>query len=185
MTRAAFVTAASRIMRGAVLVSVGLFALGIGTLVILSEADLYELREKYERAKLALWGPWTPTNWCPPGRNAPDCVRVNEFEAALKAASDFTFFKTETIDLTGHVVHTGTRFATARDVVDGRPIFKWCYVNLSAQGFSRQIELATQSADDPPAFSSLAGLDGNTLAGTGLDVDVLNRVARTHCRFDD
>jgi hypothetical protein len=109
---------------------------------------------------------------------------VNRFEAALEAASDFTFFRTAMIDGAGLAVQTGIRFATARDVVDGIPARKWCYVSIPDGAVHQQIDLATQSADDPPVFAELTGLDEAALAGFGLSTNALSLIARSHCRFD-
>ncbi len=83
------------------------------------------------------------------------------------------------------LVQTGIRFATARDVVDGIPARKWCYVSIPQPvGTHQQIDLATQSADDPPVYASLSSLDEGALAGSSLSVNALTLIARSHCRFD-
>lgn len=185
MSRSLLADLASRALRGAFIVTACSAGLGIVLSVILWNADLFELRDRYERGKLALFGEWEPNLWCPPGRVAEECERVDEFEAALEAASDFTFFRTETIAATGHEVVTGVEFTTARDVVHRRYANKWCYVNVSAGGFSRHISLASQSAGEAPVYAILSSLDEGALAGSRLSVDLLSRVARTHCRFDE
>ncbi|MEM7613890.1 MAG: hypothetical protein AAF245_02525, partial [Pseudomonadota bacterium] len=138
-----------------------------------------------ERAKLALLGDWTSEHWCPPGRVSEDCAELDAFEAALSEASDFTFFRRAEIEATGHIVHTGIRFPTARDVVSGAPEAKWCYVVLSDGPISTQIDLAAQSAEEPPVYATLSSLDESALAGSGISPEMLRTVARSHCRFDN
>lgn len=179
---------ASRLARGALAAVVALMALAVVLAILLWEADLYTARDKYERAKLALLGNWQPVGWCPPGRVSDDCETVQSFEAALEAASDFTFFKSAPIAGTELVVQTGLSFATARDVVDGVVARQWCYLTLPGSpdqpGISRRVDLAAQSAEDPPVYPDLTGLDVPALAGTGLDPDRLTSLAQSHCHFD-
>lgn len=183
-----FKTQASRILRGVLAISLGVVVLGIALLIIFWDADFYTARDKYEHFKAALFGDWQADHWCPPGRVSDDCKLADSFEAALKAASDFTFFRSMPIEATSLNVQTGLRFATARDVVAGSVAAQWCYVSLpgaqARSGISQRIELATQSAGDPPIYPDLMRLDVPALAGTGLTSPQLVSLAQSHCRFD-
>lgn len=178
-------TAIPRILRGVALTGAVCAGLVIAGVVVLWDADLYGARDRFEHARLALFGGWQPENWCPPGRESETCGAVKSFEAALEEASDFTFFRSAPIEGTGLSVQTGIRFTTARDVVDGVAAQKWCYVSIPDGAVSRKINLAEQSADDPPVYAGLSSLDESALAGTGLSVEALRLMARSHCRFDN
>jgi hypothetical protein len=175
---------ASRILRGVGFAGLGVAGGAIVLGIVLWDADVYSARDRYEHLKLALFGDWSAENWCPPGRISADCAVADDFEAALEAASDFTFFRSEPIEGTDLTVQTGIRFATARDVVGGRPASQWCYVSIPADGISQQIELASKSADEPPIYAALASLDASAATGFGLSVDTLTRLARSHCLFE-
>lgn len=179
---------ASRVMRGALAGVVALLMLVVVLAILLWEADLYTARDKYERAKLALFGDWHPQAWCPPGHVSEDCETVQSFEAALEAARDFTFFRSMAVDGTDLMIQKGLRFATARDVVGGHVAHQWCYVTLpgsdAAPGVSQRVDLATQSAEDPPIYPDLTGLDVPAFAGTGLSMAQLHSLAQSHCQFD-
>ena len=174
----------SRILRGVALSGALLAGLVIVLGVILWDADLYVARDRYEHIKLALFGEWSADSWCPPGRKSENCPALDDFESALEDANDFTFFRSVPVEDTDLKVQTGIRFATARDVVSGKAASQWCYVSIPLGGISQQIELATQSADEPPIYAELASLDASAVAGSGLDVEELMRLARSHCRFD-
>lgn len=170
---------------GGVAVSVGAFCvLALVTLILLWDADPYAVRDRYEHYRLALFGEWEPSPWCQPGRVTENCVDAGAFEAALKDASDFTFFRSVAVGGSGVSVQTGIRFSHVRDVVDGTPSYQWCYLSLPKSGVSQQIELATKSADSPPIRASFASLDANQLAGFALSTDQLTALADNHCRFD-
>lgn len=174
-----------RILRGIALSGAVTAGLIIIATVILWDADFYAARVKLEQARQALFGEYDPNRpWCPPGRVADECDAVNSFEAALQEASDFTFFRSAPIDGTRLSVQTGIRFATARDVVNGIAASKWCYVSIPDGASHQQIELATQSADDPPVYADLTGLNEAALAGFGLGAQALSLMARSHCRFN-
>lgn len=175
---------ASRIMRGATVTCLGLAAGAVVLGIILWDADVYTARDKFEHFKIALFGDWSAENWCPPGRTSANCAAVDDFEAALKGASDFTFFRSEPVEGSDLTVQTGIRFATARDVVADKPASQWCYVGIPSHGISQQIELASKSADEPPIYAALASLDANAVAGSALSVEALTDLARSHCRFD-
>ncbi|GAA6176730.1 hypothetical protein [Sulfitobacter pacificus] len=175
---------ASRILRGATFACLGLVAAAAVLSIILWDADVYTARDKFEHLKIALFGEWSADNWCPPGRVSPECADLDDFETALEDASDFTFFKSAEIAGSELTVQTGIRFATARDVVAGKPASQWCYVSVPLDGISQQIELASKSADEPPVYAGLASLDASAVAGSGLSVDALTGLARSHCRFD-
>lgn len=173
-----------RILRGVALSGLALAGIVAVSGVILWDADFYVVRDRYEHLKLALFGDWQAENWCPPGRESANCAAVDDFEAALKYATDFTFFKSVPIDGSDLTVQTSTRFANARDVVAGKPSRQWCYFSIPLGGVSQQIELATQSADVPPIFAALASLDASAVAATGLSAETLASLAQSHCRFD-
>tara|TARA_R110002072_G_scaffold150788_2_gene299374 strand:- start:10916 stop:11494 length:579 start_codon:yes stop_codon:yes gene_type:complete len=175
----------SRILRGVALAGLGLAGFAVILGILLWDADLYAVRDRYEHMRLALFGEWQADHWCPPGRVSDTCEVVDSFTAALEQASDFTFFRTMPIAGTGLVVQTGIRFATARDVVDGAPSRQWCYVSIPQGAVSQQIDLATQSADDQPVYAALSSLDESALAGAGLSINALSLIARSHCRFDE
>lgn len=186
MTDCANTTLISRILRGVALSGAGLAGFVVIASIILWDSDPYAARDKYERFKIAMFGEWQAADtWCPPGRQTQTCEAVNDFEAALEEASDFTFFRNTPIKGTGLLVQTGIRFATARDVVDRQTSSQWCYVSVPNNGISQQINLAEQSAGDPPVYTSLASLDASALAGSGLSVNALTLIARSHCRFEN
>lgn len=174
----------SRLVRGIALTCAGLLTFIVLLSVILWDADVYAARDRYEQLKIALFGEWQPNNWCPPGRKSDTCTAVDEFAAALEDASDFTFFRISAIANSDLTVQTGSRYATARDVVDRRVASQWCYVNVPDGPSNRHIELAHKSADEPPVYTSLASLDASALAGTDLSRDALESLARSHCRFE-
>lgn len=174
-----------RILRGVALTGLGLAGFAIVLGILLWDADLYAVRDRYEHMRLALFGEWQADHWCPPGRVSEACEAVDTFTQALEEASDFTFFRTMPVAGTGLVVQTGIRFATARDVVDGEPSRQWCYVSIPQGAVSQQIDLAAQSADDPPVYTTLSSLDESALAGVGLSINALSLIARSHCRFDE
>ncbi|MEL7174220.1 MAG: hypothetical protein AAFN05_14815 [Pseudomonadota bacterium] len=176
---------ASRILRGALIAVFAFMALMLASAIILWDADLHAARTKYEHARLALFGEWTPRNWCPPGRVTETCAAVDDFEAALEGSSDFTFFRRVPIEGTTLAVHTGIRFASARDVVDGQSAAEWCYLDVPEGQTSRRIDLARKSARDAPDYADLTTLSSGTLGGAGLGAHALMRLARTHCRFSD
>lgn len=180
----AWLIIALRLLRGALISAAVVACLAIAVAIIAWDSDLYELRDRYERAKLALLGDWSSEQWCPPGRVSEDCAATSTFEEALSEAYDFTFFRQAEIAQTGHVVQTGIRFATARDVISGTPVAMWCYVQLADGPISTQIDLATKSAYDAPSYASLLSLDESVLAGSGLSREMLLRVARSHCQFN-
>jgi len=184
MTRAQMSSLISRVLRGIILTGAVCVGLLVSVAIVLWDADLYEARTKFEHARIALFGDWQAELWCPEGRVSDTCEGIDAFETALEAASDFTFFRSAPIEGTGLMVQTGVRFTTARDVVDGIPVRKWCYVSIPDGAVHQQIELATQSADDPPVFAELTGLDETALAGFGLSTNALSLIARSHCRFD-
>ncbi|CUI01872.1 hypothetical protein [Leisingera aquaemixtae] len=176
-------TLASRILRG-VFLFVAVPVLVVLLLGIIGwDADFYALRDRWEHMKLALFGDWQAENWCPPGRGSDNCDEAAQFEDALADAGDFTFFRRATIAGTDLTVHTGIRFATARDVVDGHPASQWCYVALPDGAVQQQIDLASKTAGNPPVYTSLASLDATALAGFGVSADALSDIARSHCRF--
>ncbi|WP_297339521.1 hypothetical protein [Pseudophaeobacter sp.] len=162
---------ASRILRGATSTCFGLVS-GLAVLgIILWDADFYTARDKFEHLKIALFGKWSADNWCPAGRTSTNCAAADDFEAALEDASDFTFFKSAGIADSELTIQTGIRFATARDVVSGKPSSQWCYVSVPSGGISQQIELATKSADEPPVYAEFTSLDASAVAMAGLSVD--------------
>ncbi|MCF6277219.1 MAG: hypothetical protein L3J16_00500 [Anaerolineales bacterium] len=164
--------------------SFGLAGVAIVLGIVLWDADLYTARDRYEHLKLALFWEWSADSWCPPGRTSANCAAVDDFETVLEDASDFTFFRSVPVEDTELKVQTGIRFATARDVVSGKAVSQWCYVSIPLGGISQQIELATQSADEPPIYAELASLDASAVADSGLSVDALMHLALSHCRFD-
>ncbi len=176
--------AAPRIIRG-VLLFVGLIVGGLlFAIIILYDADPYAARDRYEHFKLALFGEWQPSDRCDRDPDGESCETLNAFEQALEDAADFTFFRAREIEGSGLSVHTGIRFATARDVVDGRVASQWCYVLLPSNGASLQIELAAQSADDPPVYDDLSALNGEAVVASGLTPSRLKALARSHCAFE-
>jgi len=184
MTGHAAQTLVLRILRGAIISLAVLVVVVIGACIIAWDSDPYAIRDRFEHFKAAFTDDWEAETWCPPGKESETCEVVNNFEAALEEASDFTFFRSARIEGTSLLVQTGIRFATARDVVAGLPASKWCYVSIPDGAVHQQIELATQSAGDPPVYASLSSLDETALAGSGLSVNALTLIARSHCRFD-
>ncbi len=185
MTELHHVNRSLRLVRGIALTVVACAGLAIIGAIVLWDADFYAARDKWEHAKRALFGDWSPENWCPLGRVSDDCTVQSSFAAALEDSRDFTFFRTTPIGGTDLAVETGIRFHAAQDVADGKPSYQWCHLSSPDAGVKRTFDLATKSAEDPPVYAELSSLDESALAGVDLSADALSEIARTLCRFDN
>lgn len=172
-----------RVLRGAVLASVGAIALGGAATVVLWDADFYAARDKFEHLKLALFGEWQPRNWCPPGRDTENCEQVSEFVAALEGAENFNFFRSVPVDGTDLSVVTGVEFASALDVVAGKLSHMWCYIAVGDGAVAQRVTLAQLNAGREPTFTDFTGISGVDSDPLPLSADRLSALARSHCRF--
>lgn len=161
----------------------GLAAFICGAL-ILSDADFYAAREKWEHTKIALFGEWHPGIWCPPGRGGVKCRGADTFRERLSGMEGFTFFLAEPVEGTDLDVTTGIRFASADDVVAGKPDKHWCYLDYGTGALTRKLTLATKAADELAVPADLSSLTADDLTGTGMTSAVLQTLVASHCRFD-
>lgn len=175
---------ASRVLRGALLTGALLLGLAICATIVLWQVDFYSVRDRYEHVRAALFGPWQSQHWCPPGRVSEACEVATDFTDALAEASDFTFFRETDIAGTSLQITTGIRFATALDVIGGRPAKQWCYLNVPDGPTSRRIDVASKEGPELPVYPDLRDLSLPVLRERGLSAAELMRLAPSHCRFD-
>jgi len=161
----------------------GLAAFVCGALIF-QDADFYAAREKWEHFKIALLGDWHPGVWCPPGRSGGKCRGADNFRARLAGMEGFTFFLNEPVEGTDLDVTTGIRFATADDVVAGKPEKFWCYLMIGNGAVTRKLTLAAKTADALAVPADFSALTADELAGTGLRTADLQALVASHCRFD-
>ncbi len=175
---------AFRVLRGALITLALVVGLGLLALIVVWEADVHTLRDRYEYIMLAVFGAWSPDNWCPPGRKSDTCDRLSAIETRLEKADYVAFVNPVDIEGTKHSVVTEVRFTSARDVIAGRPGSQRCYLETCGVAGTQALTLAEKSADDPPAYTPLSVLNekGSDPNMTGFELGLL---ARSHCQFSN
>jgi len=102
----------------------------------------------------------------------------------LADARDITFFTAVEAKEHGIVVTTGVSFSTVADLLAAKQKSRWCYVMANPRsGLARQIELGKQSGSAAPVYADLSVYPPEELAAIGLSANMLQSLARTHCRF--
>jgi len=152
--------------------------------LIFQDADFYAAREKWEHTKIALFGDWHPGVWCPAGRSGGKCRGADTFRERLAGMEGFTFFLSEPVEETDLDVTTGIRFASADDVVAGKPEKFWCYLVYGTGALTRKLTLATKTADMRTVLADLTTITPGELTGTRLSAADLQALVASHCRFD-
>ncbi len=150
-------------------------------------ANFYAARDRWEHFKLAAFGDWTDTGWCPPGHRADKCRPLTSLEEALARADSLHFFKSVPIEGTDLQVTTGAVFADTQDIIEGNAAMQWCYI-AAGQGVLRShIELGSQLGRDAPVYTEAHELEKAAktppLSEAGLKGAQLQSLARSHCRF--
>lgn len=167
---------------------IGIAAFAFGAMIFW-DADLFAARDKWEHTKIALFGEWHPGIWCPPGRGGGKCRGADTFRERLSGMEGLTFFLSERVEGTDLDVTTGIRFASADDVVAGKPDKHWCYIDYGAGvggtgALTRKLTLATKAADELAVPADLSSLTADDLTGTGLSSAALQALVASHCRFE-
>lgn len=142
--------------------------------IVLHDADWFAVRDKWETFKIAMLGEWTPSG-------ADDRPIVNVFRDMAHVA----VFRDVPIEGTGISVVTGSRYISAADLLSGRATRLWCYVNTGGEGVATHIELGTQNRGEIPVFASLGNFSSPDLPASMRDGPSLERLARSHCRFNE
>lgn len=151
--------------------------------MIFWDANFYAARDRWENFKIAVFGDWQDSGWCPPGRQAPNCKPRTPLEAALAASDSLHFFKSVPIEGTDLEVVTGANFESADDIVSGRASHHWCYIAYGEGSLRSHLELGSQEGDKPPVYSDLEYIGTTALPALGLARDSLSAIARSHCQL--
>ncbi|MEM8497842.1 MAG: hypothetical protein AAF542_07440 [Pseudomonadota bacterium] len=155
--------------------------------LILWDANLYAARDRWEHFKLAAFGDWNDTGWCPPGHRADNCRPLTSLEEALARADSLHFFKSKAIEGTGLQVTTGAVFDGTQDIIEGNAAMQWCYVAAGQGALRNHIELGNQLGRDAPVYTRLTELEQAALtpaiSDAGFTGAQLQTLSRSHCRF--
>jgi hypothetical protein len=161
----------------------GLVVFACGALIF-QDADFYAARDKWEHFKIAIFGDWYSGVWCPPGRKGGKCRGADNFRERLAGMEGFTFFLNEPVEGTDLDVTTGIRFATAEDVVSGKPEKFWCYLMIGNGAVTRKLTLANKAHGELAVPADLSGIAPDALSGMSLKQADLPALVASHCRFD-
>lgn len=187
MSGAASVITVARVKRVAVGAAkgagCGLVAFACGALIF-QDADFYAARDKWEHFKIAIFGDWHPGVWCPPGRKGGKCRGADNFRERLAGMEGFTFFLNEPVEGTDLDVTTGIRFATADDVVAGKPEKFWCYLMIGQGAVTRKLTLANKAHGERAVPADLSAISSDVLSGMNLTQADIPPLVASHCRFD-
>ncbi len=163
---------AARIARTATIATVTAIVGFMLVAIVLWDADFYAARDRWESFKIAMFGEWMPGS-------ADDRPIRNLFRDMAHVA----VFREVPIEGTILSVVTGARYTSAADLLAGRAVRLWCYVNSGGDGAATHVELGTQSRGEPPVYAGLSGFSSSDLPATMREGASLERLARTHCRF--
>lgn len=100
---------------------------------------------------------------------------------ALKDADNITFFHSEEIEGSDLKVTTGIAFASVEDVVAGKTINRWCYIQSGTAKFTERLDLGGQKGLGSPKYTDTTIFTAEQLKGFGLDAEQLAGLARSHC----
>lgn len=102
----------------------------------------------------------------------------------LKGADNITFFKKEAIAGSSLQVTTGIAFASIEDVVAGKTINRWCYIQSADGKFTKRLDLGSQSGRGSPQYTDPTIFTEKQLEGFGLSVEELASLSRSHCLLE-
>ncbi|WP_306261309.1 hypothetical protein [Pararhizobium sp. IMCC21322] len=159
------------------IIGLGAFAVFIFAVIIFADAKHFEARLKFEQFKYAWFGDWVTDEKLRP---APE---IEQLADALAHAEDISFFQKVKWNDSGLVIITGTSFATAHDVVDGKIQRQWCYVNFGTGTVTRRIDLANKNSVATPVYADLTSIPQSEMTALGVTRDALGAAAFSHCRF--
>ncbi|MGJ8527444.1 hypothetical protein [Maritalea sp.] len=151
--------------------------------IILWDAPHHHARVRVEQIKHAWFGDWVTDEDLKPKKGKTPATE--QLANALSEAKDISFFQNEKWFGT-HVIlliTTGTTFATANDLIDGKVKNQWCYTTFDNGGISTKIDLGSKTGLSAPDFADLKNITNAGLTQLGVDASGLSNIARTHCRF--
>lgn len=155
--------------------------------MIFWNANFYAARDRWEHFKLAAFGDWQDTGWCPPGHRADRCTPLTTLEEALARADSLHFFKSVPIEGTDLQVTTGAVFATTQDIIEGNAGLHWCYIAAGQGALRSHIELGNQLGRDAPVYTRAHELEKAAMTPAMSDASFtsaqLKSLGQTHCRF--
>lgn len=103
---------------------------------------------------------------------------------ALKGADNITFFKKEPISGSSLQVTTGIAFASIDDVVAGKTINRWCYIQSGNGKFTQRLDLGSQTGVGRPNYTDPTIFTKKQLEGFDLTVEQLASLSRSHCLLE-
>ncbi|MFT6658556.1 MAG: hypothetical protein ACJAZW_001717 [Maritalea sp.] len=151
--------------------------------IIFWDAPHRDARIRVEQIKHAWFGDWVMDEDLKPKEK--ETPATEQLANALSEAKDISFFQNENWFGT-HVIlviTTGTTFATANDLINGRVKNQWCYTTFDSGGVSTKIDLGSKTWLSAPDFAELNNISNAGLTQLGVDTSGLSNIARTHCRF--
>lgn len=157
--------------------------LAIFATIILWDAPHKDARVRVEQIKHAWFGDWvTDEDLKPKEKKTPV---IEQLANALSEAKDISFFQKKKWFGTHIilVITTGTTFATANDLINGKVKNQWCYTTFENGGVSTKIDLGSKTGLGAPDFANLHNITNADLTQLGVDASGLSNIARTHCRF--
>ncbi|MEL7281865.1 MAG: hypothetical protein AAGK79_16015 [Pseudomonadota bacterium] len=100
----------------------------------------------------------------------------------LADADSITFFHKQPIKGSDLEVSTGIAFASLEDVVAGRTINRWCYIQVkSGSHFTQKIDLGSQRGTARPKYTDTTVFRDDQLKGIDFSREELAKLARSHC----
>lgn len=116
---------------------------------------------------------------------APAGPAMAPLERRLKSFANINLFVTADVPGGDLRVSTGTEYADAQALADGRAASRWCYVERTRHpsSYAPHVDLGKQEGDAPPTFIAATGVAPDQAMQLGLSKDALATLGRRYCRF--
>lgn len=103
----------------------------------------------------------------------------------LRSVGEINLFTVADVPGSNLKVNTGTAYATAQDLAQGRVAKRWCYAGRDASGSSFQptVTLGNQQGAQAPVLLTAASLSAEEARQLGVTPAALADLAHRLCRF--